>query len=122
MDQLETGNTMPSDNPPSFSHDSFCGRIGIARVDITPPVGVYSRNWGAAKHDVAASIHRPLTLTALTLAPLTDGPPQVFVDADLGWWKTPQLYTRFSARLLETLSLEPRISSLRCRIRMPVHR
>lgn len=98
---------MQSSNPPVFGHASFHGRIGIARTDITPPVGIYARNWGAAKHDVATSIHRPLTLTALTLAPLADRQPLVFVDADLGWWKTPQAYHRFSARLLETLSLEP---------------
>ena len=94
-----------------YSHASFYGRIGIARTDITPPVGIYARNWGAASGDVATAIHRPLTLTALTLNPTsTTSPspaeqPLVFVDADLGWWKTPQVYHRFSARLLDALSL-----------------
>jgi len=97
---------MPANNPPDFRHASFHGRIGIARTDITPPVGVYARNWGAAKHDVASSIHRPLTLTALTLTSLTGGPTLVFVDADLGWWKTPQTFYKFSARLRESLSLK----------------
>ena len=50
-----------------FSHPSFHGQIGVARSDITPPVGIYARNWGAAEHDVADSIHCPLTLTALAL-------------------------------------------------------
>jgi hypothetical protein len=45
----------------------FCGQIGIAREDITPPVGIYAKNWGAATHDVAEGIHRPLTATVLTL-------------------------------------------------------
>ena len=76
-------------NPPSdFYHASFHGKIGIARTDITPPVGIYGRNWGAAKHDVADSIHRPLTLTALTLNSLSGGTPLIFVDADLGWWQS----------------------------------
>ena len=97
---------MHSTNPPDFRHASFHGRIGIARTDITPPVGIYARNWGAAKHDVASSIHRPLTLTAMTLAPLAGGPTLVLVDADLGWWKTPQTFRKFQARLLEALSLE----------------
>lgn len=95
--------------PPEFSHDSFHGRIGISRTDITPPVGIYARNWGAAKHDVADSIHRPLTLSALTLAPLTaaaGAQPLVFVDADLGWWKTPETSRKFRARLLDELSLD----------------
>ena len=45
----------------------FVGRIGVAREDITPPVGIYARSWGAAVHDVAEGIHRPMTVTALTL-------------------------------------------------------
>ena len=92
--------------PVDFRHSSFHGRIGITRADLTPPVGVYSRNWGAAKHDVAESIHRPLTLTAVTLAPLTGNPTLVLIDADLGWWKTPQTFHDFQQRLLEAISLD----------------
>jgi hypothetical protein len=40
-------------------------RFGIARCDITPPVGIYHRMWGAATHDRATGVHRPLTATAL---------------------------------------------------------
>jgi len=58
-------------------------RFGLARVDVTPPVGIYARNWGAAKHDAAESIHRPLTLTALTLQAENDAPPLVLIAADL---------------------------------------
>ncbi len=98
---------MQSNNPPDFRQPSFHGRIGIARTDITPPIGIYARNWGAAKHDVACTIHRHLTLSVLTLTALNGGQLMVFVDADLGWWKTPLTYKKFSARLLETLKLEP---------------
>jgi hypothetical protein len=45
-------------------------RVGLARVDITPPVGIYHRLWGAATHDVATGVHRPVTAEALALAPL----------------------------------------------------
>ena len=94
--------------PCDFRHPSFHGKIGIARSDITPPTGIYARNWGAAAHDVATAVHRPLTVSALTLrSTAADKQPLVYVDADLGWWKTPQLYERFSARLLEELSLPP---------------
>lgn len=96
---------MPAIKPLDFSHPAFHGRIGIARTDITPPVGIYARNWGAAKHDVADSIHRPLTLSAMTLTSLHGGDPLVFLDADLGWWKTPQTFQRFSARLRDALSI-----------------
>lgn len=38
--------------------------LGIARCDITPPVGIYHRMWGAATHDRAAGVHRALLATA----------------------------------------------------------
>lgn len=44
-------------------------RAGVARGDITPPLGIYHRMWGAALHDQATAVHRPLTATALWLAP-----------------------------------------------------
>lgn len=98
---------MSSNTPPKFQHPSFAGHIGLARADITPPIGVYSRNWGAAKHDVAESIHRPLTLTALILSTHSqDAPSLVLVDADLGWWKTPSTSAEFQRRVLEELSLD----------------
>src|SRR5262249_27384523 len=40
---------------------------GFARADITPPVGIYHRMWGAALHDRATGVHSPLTATALWL-------------------------------------------------------
>jgi hypothetical protein len=43
-------------------------RVGMARVDITPPVGIYHRMWGAASHEQAEGVHRPLTATVLYLA------------------------------------------------------
>lgn len=43
--------------------------IGIARGDITPPVGIYHRMWGAAAHDRSTGAHRPLTATVLILRP-----------------------------------------------------
>lgn len=59
-------------------------RFGVARADITPPADIYQRMWGAARHDQAEGIHRPLTATALYLAPLepSDGDPLVLVALD----------------------------------------
>lgn len=42
-------------------------KVGFARADITPPVGIYHRMWGAALHDRATGVHRPLTATAMYL-------------------------------------------------------
>jgi hypothetical protein len=47
-------------------------RAGVARRDITPPVGTYHRMWGAATHEQASGVHRPLVATALVLAPADD--------------------------------------------------
>ena len=50
--------------------------------DVTPPVGIYHRMWGAATHDRSTGVHRPLTATALALSPLSGGPGRVFVALD----------------------------------------
>jgi len=44
-------------------------RFGFVRTDISPPVGMYHRMWGAATHDRSTGIHRPLTASALAFAP-----------------------------------------------------
>jgi hypothetical protein len=92
--------------PPVRKHGSFSGRIGIARADITPPVGIYARNWGAARHDVAESIHCPSTLSVLTLARDAASAPLVLVDGDLGWWRPLNKFDRFRERLLQETSLK----------------
>jgi hypothetical protein len=48
-------------------------RAGFARGDITPPVGIYHRMWGAAVHDRATGVHRPLLADVLWLEPLAGG-------------------------------------------------
>ncbi len=56
--------------------------FGTARVDITPPVGIYHRMWGAARHDRATGVHRPLFAEVLVFAPL-DGAGDPFARAQL---------------------------------------
>ena len=59
-------------------------RAAISRCDITPPVGIYHRMWGAALHDRATGVHRPLEATLLWLEPdvPTTGEPQIIVALD----------------------------------------
>ncbi len=45
-------------------------RFGHSRVEISPPVGIYHRMWGAARHDRATGVHRPLCGDVLAFAPL----------------------------------------------------
>lgn len=61
---------VPSVRPPQ----TLC-QAGVARGDITPPVGIYHRMWGAARHDRATGVHRPLTATVACLAPYEAATP-----------------------------------------------
>jgi hypothetical protein len=49
-------------------------RLGVARCDITPPVGIYHRMWGAATHERAVGVHRPLTATAVVFQAIDESP------------------------------------------------
>ena len=44
-------------------------RLGMATTDITPPVGIYHRLWGAASHERASGVHRPLRAEVLVIGP-----------------------------------------------------
>ncbi|MDQ8005782.1 MAG: hypothetical protein REI64_13345 [Pedobacter sp.] len=61
-------------------------KFQIIEADITPPKGIYSRNWGAAKFDVASGVHKPLFLSCL-VTQSDDGTLGAIIAADLGWWK-----------------------------------
>ncbi len=93
--------------PAPFLHPEFAGLLGVAREDITPPAGIYARNWGAAKHDVTEGIHRPLTATALALRSAPGGPPLVLLALDLGWWRSPEDESHVRGAVLRALSLDP---------------
>lgn len=54
---------------PHIDTPQSCCLFGLARCEITPPVGIYHRMWGAATHERATGIHRPLTATALVFRP-----------------------------------------------------
>ena len=62
--------------------------FGVATVDITAPIGIYARTWGAAAHDAAEGVHRPMVATAAAWRPLVGaGPALVLVAVDLGWFQ-----------------------------------
>ena len=47
-------------------------RLGVARRDVTAPVGIYSRYWGAADNDVAEGVHKSSSVTAAVISPAND--------------------------------------------------
>lgn len=87
-------------------NNSFSGFIGVSQCDITPAAGIYSKNWGAGTTDIARGIHRPLTLTCLTLQTKLSQKPLVIISADLGWWKTDIDEKKLRHGLLESLKLD----------------
>lgn len=70
---------------------------GVARDDITPPVGIYHRMWGAAMHDRSTGVHRPLTATVLCLngihADRSGKDPKVIVALDHCLLRTEEMNT-----------------------------
>jgi hypothetical protein len=102
---MDTENAAPIDRVPTYSHPGFHGVIGTAQADITPPVGIYSRNWGAAQHDVASTIHRPLVCTVLTICENPGDPPLVLASLDLGWWRSYKDEWYVRKHLLDALGI-----------------
>jgi len=86
---------------------SFIGRIGISTEDVTPPEGIYARNWGAASHDIAEGLHRPLKLVCQTFQSDEDADPLVLISIDWGWWKNFEDEAFFRKGILNALSLQP---------------
>lgn len=57
-------------------------RFALAWSDITPPANIYHRMWGAAKHERATGVHRPLRATVAVFAPLNGDERQVVLALD----------------------------------------
>ncbi|MGX5819769.1 hypothetical protein ACWKWU_16350 [Chitinophaga lutea] len=92
--------------PTAYRQPSFAGLIGVARKDITPPVGIFARNWGAARHETAEGVHKPLTLTCITFRENAQAQPLVLFSADLGWWKSAADEKKLREGILQALQLD----------------
>ncbi len=78
----------------------------MTQVDVTPPVGIYARSWGAARHEAAEGVHRPFVATVLTLQSEADSPPLVLIGLDAGWWQTGADEKRLRGALVSALDLD----------------
>lgn len=93
---------VPNQYPPSASV-----LAGTARRDITPPDGIYARNWGAAATDIAEGVHRPINATILVIRETRDSAPLVLGSIDGGWWHCPEDEWLVRGPLIEALKLDP---------------
>jgi hypothetical protein len=57
-------------------------RFAFRWCDITPPADIYHRMWGAAKHDRATGIHRPLRASVAVFAPMEGAGRQILLALD----------------------------------------
>jgi hypothetical protein len=81
--------------------------VGLARAEITPPVGIHHRFWGAARHDQATGVHRPLLADVLVLAPSRGSDsPVVRVQLDL-LGLTASQQTELTSAIAEAAGVPP---------------
>lgn len=80
-------------------------RIGVARRDITPPVGIRAKNWGPADWERSEGAHRPFELTALAIT--ADGDRlRLLLAVDGTWWRRVADELRVRGSILERLGLD----------------
>src|SRR5262245_65591774 len=72
---------------PRHRHPAFGGLVGYAQADISPPDGIFVRNWGASEHDRTSGLHQPLTARVVAFASESSPAPLVLASLDLGWWR-----------------------------------
>lgn len=89
-----------------LKHPEFHGRIGVARREITPPVGIYSRMWGSATHDIATGVHRPLLGSCLVFQDLAGMTELILVALDVMiLWQEEAV--RLREAILSRMNLQP---------------
>lgn len=81
-------------------------RIGVARRDITPPLGIRAKNWGPADWERSEGAHRPFELTALAIVS-TDDRPRILLAVDGTWWRRVADEQGVRGAILDGLGLEP---------------
>lgn len=91
--------------PLKDNSNSLNAQFGVAMRDITPPVGINTRNWGAATFDQAIAVHQPLLMHCLFIKS-NDNNINILLTADLGWWKNVHDEQRIRFSLLEYFKLE----------------
>ncbi len=91
----------------SLKHPEFRGRIGVARMDITHPEGIYARTWGSAKYDVAQGVHQPLLATCIVFQDLDGGTELVLVTMDAITLPAPEDLNKIRETVAARFKLEP---------------
>lgn len=86
---------------------AFRGLIGVGRRDMTPEPGIYSHNWGSARHELAESVHKPLFASAIALRAAANGRPLIIATIDYCWFHYYRTFDNLRSPILERLGLAP---------------
>lgn len=89
----------------SISHPEFSGYVGIGRVDITPPPGIFARSWGSSTHDVATAVHKPLYASCVMFRGLDTDLSLYLLSLDLSFWGN-QEESEVRSQILEQSGLD----------------
>lgn len=84
----------------------FQALMGTGRRDISPPVGIFNRNWGAASTDVSKGNHRPLLATVLAIRAAAESEPLLLVSMDHGFFTTVESERSFRQQVLDHFKLD----------------
>jgi hypothetical protein len=78
--------------------------LGVAQIDITPPVGISANPWGKSSSALSTGVHRPLTATAVALL---GERTRFLVGLDIGWIGCHECdVVNFRGRVVRELGIE----------------
>ncbi len=79
--------------------------LGVAQVDITPPIGISANPWGKSTSALSTGVHRPLTATAIAIR--TEERTRFIVGLDIGWIGCYECdVIRFRSRVVRELGVD----------------
>lgn len=76
----------------------------VVQVDITPVVGIWARNWGAARSGQSTGIHRPLSATVVALAGVHET-PHYLVTIDICTFGSNESFTEIHTAVVDALGV-----------------
>ena len=97
----------PSEASRHEADPSFRGHIGVGRREFTPEPGIFSHNWGSARHEQAESIHKPLYATALSFRSEAGARPLIVATLDYCWFHSYRVLESLRQPILRKHGLEP---------------
>jgi hypothetical protein len=86
---------------------SFRATMGAAGADISPPVGVHNRCWGAAAQAVSAGNHLGLRASVLVVAGGPGQAPRAILAIDGSWWQGLAAERRLRSAIAAAIGADP---------------